>query len=109
MSHDVHNRIGLALAQRIAAGLPDHPEWVDIARHNLDRWRELNADSPSLLKCYAEWRAVLRRPVGEICALLTAETEEGRRLRQDPPFPGVLSPSEVWEIKRRCRHETISA
>jgi hypothetical protein len=108
MRHDVHDRVSLELARRIARALPRHPECLDVARANLDRWAEQNSDSPGLLRCYAEWRAILSRPVSEICWLLTAETDEGQRLRQSSPFVGVLSPSEVWEIKRHAR-ETASA
>ena len=93
---------------RIAAGLPAHLEWIDLARNNLDRWSRLNADSPGLLRCYAEWREWLDRPMQEICGLLTAKTDEGQRLRQSSPFAGVLTPSEVWQIKRRP-HETTPA
>lgn len=91
---------------RIADGLPQHPEWIDLARDNLDRWSRRNADAPALLRGYAEWREWLDRPIPDICAMLTAETDEGQRLRQNSPFAGVLSPSEVWEIKRRCRETT---
>ena len=34
---------------------------------------------------------------------LTAETDEGQRLRQNSPFPGIIPPEEVWEIKARHR------
>ena len=97
------------LAQRIASGLPQHPEWLDLARANLDRWSRLNSNAPSLLRCYDEWKKLLERDVSEICAVLTAETEEGRRLRQNSPFAGVLSPGEVWEIESRHCHATTAA
>lgn len=106
MSHRVQDRISLELAQRVAAGLPDHREWLELARGNLDRWTRRNRDAPGLLRCYAEWRDILDRPVESICALLTAATPEGQRLRQNSPFAGVLLPSEVWAVKRRCREET---
>ena len=107
MHHRVRDQISLEMASRVAAGLPTHPEWVDLASENLDRWSARNADSPGLLRCYMEWREILRRPVAEIIALLVAPTDEGQRLRQNSPFAGVLSAAEVWEIKRR--HETNAA
>ena len=103
MSHEVQNAASLEMACRIAEGLPGHPEWIDFARANLDRWSRLNADAPSLLRCYAEWRRLLERDVSEVCAILTAETDEGQRLRQNSPFPGIIPPEEVWEIKARHR------
>lgn len=101
MDHEVRDKFSLALARAIVAGLPAHPEWVEMARTNLARWSRLNADSPGLLRCYAEWQHILDQPVAAVAAVLVAETEEGQRLRQNSPFVGVLSPAQVWELKRR--------
>jgi hypothetical protein len=109
MTHDLQDAVSLEMAQRIAAGLPQHPEWIDLARANLERWSRRNVDAPALLRCYEEWRSLLKRSVAEICSVLIAETDEGQRLRQNSPFAGVLSPEEVWEIKSRCRHATTAA
>jgi hypothetical protein len=109
MGHEYQDRVSLELAKRIAAGLPEHPEWVDFARANLDRWAHRNSNAPGLLRCYAEWRELLGKPAEETIAVLTVETDEGQRLRQNSPFAGILSPSEVWEIKDRWRHEARPA
>lgn len=103
MRHEVIDRVSLEMAERVAAGLPDRPEWLELARQNLARWRERNAEAPALVRCYEEWEKILERPVREICAILTAPTSEGQRLRQNSPFVGILSPAQVWEIKRRIR------
>ena len=108
MDHAVKDRISLELAQRVAAGLPDHREWLRMARENLERWTRRNPDAPALLKCYEEWRVLLNQPVQEICAQLTAETPRGHRLRQNSPFAGALAPHEVWAVKRR-HHEATTA
>jgi hypothetical protein len=81
MSHEVQDAISFELAQRIASGLPHHPEW-------LERWSRLNANVPSLLRCYDEWKNLLQHGVSEICAGLTAETRASQRLRQNSPFAG---------------------
>ena len=109
MNHEVQDSISLELAQRIASGLPQHPEWIDIARANLERWSRLNSNAPSLLRCYGEWEKLLQRSISEICAVLTADTGEGQRIRQNSPFAGVIAPDEVWEIKSRHRHATTAA
>jgi len=109
VSHEIQDAVSLELARRIASGLPQHPEWLDLARSNIERWSLLNADAPSLLCCYEEWRALLNHPASEICKILTAETEQGQQLRQNSPFAGVLSPEEVWKIKSHCRHATTAA
>jgi hypothetical protein len=109
VNHSGIDQVSLSIARRVVERLLTRPALLEIARDNLSRWRERNADSPSLLRCYAEWESILTRPLEEICALLVAETEEGQRLRQNSPFAGVLSPAEVWEIKEQQRHAAASA
>lgn len=109
MSHEVQDAVSLELARRIATGLPQHPEWLDVARANLERWSQQNRNAPSLLRCYAEWQELLARPVSGICETLIAESGKGQWLRQNSPFAGVLPPDEVWEIKSRLRHATSAA
>ena len=109
MGHGFQDAVSFELARRIADGLPQHPEWIDLARSNIERWTRLNSDASSLLRCYREWSELLDRPVVEICTALIANTEEGQRIRQNSPFAGVLSPGEVWEIKARIRHATPAA
>ena len=104
MDHPFQDGVSLELARRIAAGLPHHREWLHLANANLERWKQQNSNAPSLIRCYNEWRELLKRPLAEICAAMTAETEEGQRIRQNSPFAGVLAPFEVWEIKARFRH-----
>jgi hypothetical protein len=98
VTHDYQDRVSLEMASIVASGLPAHPEWVTLARANLDRWTQRNHDAPGLLRCYGEWRA----------AILTARTDEGQRLRSNSPFVGVLSPREVWDIKRRLRDDAAA-
>lgn len=109
VGHEFTNAFSLELGCRVAARLRARPELLRIATENLDRWTARNADAPSLLRCYAEWREILRRPFEDICELLTADTEEARRLRQNSPFPGVLNAREVWELKQQYRHATAPA
>jgi hypothetical protein len=108
MGHEVQDAASLEMACRIADGLPEHPEWVVFARTNLERWSRLNANAPSLLRCYSEWQKLLELSIPEVCAILTDQTDEGQRLRQNTPFAGILSAREVWEIKARHRHATIT-
>jgi hypothetical protein len=105
MAHDLHDRISLEIARRVAAELPHRPEWLALARENLQRWRTINADAPSLLRCYDEWAALLDRPIPDIIRALTADTPDSQRIRQNSPFAGALPPRDVWSIKHRFRHE----
>ena len=109
MGHERTDDISLELGRQVAARLRAHPELLQFALDNLDRWTKQNSDAPSLLRCYVEWRQILNRPLEEICNLLGSDSEEARRLRQNSPFAGVLSAREVWELKRRLRHETAAA
>ncbi len=97
----------MEMARRVAARLRDQPDLVSVAHDNLDRWSKRNADSPSLMRCYDEWRMILEKPLDEVLAILTQETDEGQRLRQNSPFVGILPPAEVWAIKDAVRNGTI--
>ena len=109
MSHELADRVSLELGRRAADRLRQQPALIEVARQNLHRWSQRNADVPSLLQCYSEWRGILERPLPEICELLVSDHEEGRRLRQNSPFAGLLSPREVWEVKRSFRHAQAAA
>jgi hypothetical protein len=104
MQHEVHDEISLEMGRRIAARLREQPALLQIARDNLARWSRLNANAPALIRCYREWQALLERPLGDICQILNTDSEENRRLRENSPFAGILSPAEVWSIKATIRH-----
>jgi len=111
MLHEVHDEISLEMGRRVASRLRDQPALLQVARDNLARWLSQNADAPALVRCYREWQAVLDRPLGDICQILCDDAGEGRRLRQNSPFAGVLPPSEVWSLKAaiRQRHAKTAA
>jgi hypothetical protein len=96
------------MGRRTAERLTQQPDLLRVAHQNLDRWSRINAGAPSLMRCYAEWREILKCPLIEICTLLRSDTEESRRLRQNSPFAGVLSPCEVWELKQSFRNATTA-
>jgi hypothetical protein len=50
MGHEIQDSISLELARRVAMGLPQHPEWIEVAHANLERWSRLNAKAPALLR-----------------------------------------------------------
>jgi hypothetical protein len=109
MSHKLQDAVSLEIALRVADRLREQPALLEVAHENLARWSRLNASTPSLLRCYAEWQGILSRPLDQICDLLCAETNEGQRLRQNSPFAGVLSAKEVWAIKSRHRLHAATA
>lgn len=105
--HNVNDRASYEMASRIASELPRRPEWIELARANLRRWKQGRSDDPSTVRNCDEWLEILKRPVAEVCAILTAPTDEGQRLRSNTPFAGTLAPREVWSIKKRVRNETV--
>lgn len=109
MSHELRDAISLELGRRTAERLRHQSHLLQLAHDNLARWSKQNANAPALLRCYAEWREILNLPLEEICTLLTAETDDGQRLRQSSPFAGVLNAREVWEVKQHFRHATSAA
>jgi hypothetical protein len=111
MQHAVHDEVSLEMGRRVAAGLCEQPALLQIARDNLAGWLRQNADAPALGRCYRQWLAILERPLEESCQILCADSEEGRRLRQNSPFAGVLPPAEIWSIKAviRQRHAKTAA
>lgn len=91
----------LAMHRRIADRLKRDPDAViGKALANLHQWmarRQDSAEEP----VFREWLDLLTRiPAGDIAEFIVSETEEAARLRQSSPFAGVLSPREVWTIKR---------
>ena len=66
MDHSFQDAVSLEMARIIANGLPRHPEWLEFALANLDRWSRQNSNAPSLLRCYDEWLKLLERPLAEI-------------------------------------------
>ena len=104
-----HQRIdqrSLALHRAIADKLRVHPELLDIARDNLDRWTLAESRSQPY---WDTWRKILSRPLPEILSLLGEESETMTALRQATPFAGVLEPAERWAIYARFEQDRTAA
>ena len=105
MSHELQNAISLEMARCVADRLRAGTATCDQALANLDAWELKNANYPTLMRAYSEWRAILSQPVEAICEVMCAESDEGQRLRQNSPLVGVLEPELVREIKaKHLRH-----
>lgn len=96
--HRTAERRGLAyhalVAERLDEGM------VEEARERVER---LAADE-RLHPRYAErWRALLSRPLADIARAIAADTQEGRDLRQNSPFAGVLNEQERRRIIETTR------
>jgi hypothetical protein len=89
-SHQWIEQRSLALHEAVAAKLEAHPQLLDVARRNLERWLQQNPAT-----ALREWRRILdSTPVADVVALLRSSSEEAARLRQSSPFAGLLTTEE---------------
>ena len=91
----------LALHVMAARKIEIQPELLEIAHHNLARWRERGSGTPGVV--IRAWRKALRLPWPEVSALITEQTEAGVRLRSTTPFIDVLTPRERRRIYEAFR------
>lgn len=91
----------LAMHRRIADLMKLDPETViGKAVRNLHGWMMREQDSIPVT-IFQEWLDLLNQmPPRQIADFIVSESEEATRMRQSSPFAGVLSPQEVWAIKR---------
>jgi hypothetical protein len=92
----------LAMAKAIVDRIDHDPQRAGLqkAKATCRRWFQ---SEPAPAIC--EWLEILERPWEEIRRVLLDESEEGQRLRQSAPFPGVLTPQERWNIYRSFHEE----
>lgn len=105
-THQGIDRRSLALARAVVAIIDRDRERRGLrkARENCERWyRESHSTA------IGEWLEILKRDWPHVRELLLDESEEGRRLRQNNPFCGVLSPRQRWDIYRSFQDESPSA
>ena len=96
--HRTSERRGLALHKVIAWRLDEG--MVEEARQQID---QLQAEA-HLHPRYAErWRGLLSHPIPEIAAAIVADEQDGRDLRQNSPFAGVLNEQERRRIIEAVR------
>jgi hypothetical protein len=95
MPHDRLEQRSLTLHRAIAEKLRKHPELLDIARENLDRWSAMGSRSQPY---FDTWRGILEQPFEEVLAVIGEDSPRMRELRQSTPFAGVLEPKERWRV-----------
>ena len=101
-SHQWIDQRSLALREAVAAKLEAHPQLLDVARRNLERWLQRNPAT-----AVREWRSILdSTPLADVVGLLRSSSDEAARLRQSSPFAGLLTTEErravmgVYESRR---------
>jgi hypothetical protein len=89
-SHQWIEQRSLALHEAVAAKLEAHPQLMDVARRNLERWLQQNPAT-----ALREWRRILdSTPLPGVIELLRSPSDEATRLRQSSPFAGLLTTEE---------------
>jgi hypothetical protein len=101
-THQQIDRRSLAMAEAIVSKIDQDPQQTGMlkARATCSRWMKRRATPAN-----REWLEILDRPWEEIRALLLEDSERGRRLRQNDPFCGILTPQERWAIYSEYREE----
>jgi hypothetical protein len=103
MDHTHLDHRSLMMHRIIAERLRGNPALLEVARGNMARW---NCQDRGW---WREWSVILQQPLADIVALLERDDEEACRLRQSSPFAGVLTPQEVWELKRQFKEQHEAA
>jgi hypothetical protein len=89
MSHSDADRRALAYHQAVGRRLTR--AMIEEALHRVWKWREEGKLDP---RYAAEWERVLRGPIRSVRRAITEDNPRGRDLRQNSPFPGMLSEPE---------------
>lgn len=97
-THQAIDQRSLEMTRRIVAKIDADPrrEGLAHARRVCARWVAMG-NVPA-----KEWMTLLELPWEEIRRILLEDSEESRRLRQNDPFCGILSPQERWDIYREA-------
>jgi len=96
---NVSDLISLALHRAVAFRLRSNPNLIRHAETNLQNWLSINPNTPAWL----EWRTILEKESLEnILKIITAETDEGQRLRSSSPFAGLVTAEERRAIIEYC-------
>jgi hypothetical protein len=91
--------VSLALHHFVAVRLRSNPLLIEKAKSNLRNWLE---ETPNVV-AWLEWKTILETEnIEEVLKILTAETDEGQRLRSSSPFAGLVTTEERSEIIKYC-------
>ncbi len=91
--------ISLALHRIVALRLRSNPLLIQKAEKNLQNWLNRNPD----IQAWLEWKTILENEnLENILKIITAETDEGQRLRSSSPFAGLVTVEERRAIIEHC-------
>lgn len=100
--HRIAEARSLAYHQAVAQRLVSDPNVLLAAEALARRWLA-ERKAPHAMR---RWLELFDRPLDEIVAFVTEDSERARELRQSSPFAGTLSPKERWrvweDVRQRC-------
>jgi len=98
-AENVSDLISLALHRAVAFRLRSNPNLIRQAETNLQNWLSINPNT----RAWLEWQMILEDESFEnILKIITAETDEGQRLRSSSPFAGLVTKEERRAIIEYC-------
>lgn len=98
-SPQFHDFVSLALHRAVAHRLRSNPRLIQKAKSNLKNWLSGNR----AISAWLEWREILETSsIEKVLKIITAETEEGQRLRSSSPFVGLITAEERRQIIKEC-------
>jgi hypothetical protein len=103
-SHQFLDEFALRYHLEVAEHLRTSPQSViKHAQQNLTRWVEDEAFEDGGRQALLEWKEILDSSnIEQLIEIITADTEEGQRLRSSSPFVGTISPEKRLEILNAC-------
>ncbi len=98
-SPQFHDLVSLALHRAVAHRLRSNPRLLQKAKSNLKIW----LGKSQAISAWLEWQEILETSsIEKVLKIITAETEEGQRLRSSSPFVGLLTAEERRQIIKEC-------
>jgi hypothetical protein len=91
--------VSLALHQLAALRLRTNPALIETAKSNLQKWLKKTPN----VNAWLEWQNILEtKSLKKVLEIITAETDEGQRLRSSSPFAGLVTEQERKIIIEYC-------
>ena len=92
------------LHRMIAVRLRETPELLAVGRTTLERWKCVSPNPGT----DEEWTVLLASELESVIEAITADTDEGQRIRQSSPLLSVLSVTERDVIRAYAEAEHLA-
>ena len=102
--HAYYDARSLMLHRMIAVRLRETPELLAVGRTTLERWKCVSPNPGT----DEEWTVLLASELESVIEAITADTDEGQRIRQSSPLLSVLSVTERDVIRAYAEAEHLA-